>query len=52
MPPWLRRYLDDVNKIEYLYLYRFSSKKEKTMATKERYINLFTDYGFKKIFGE
>ncbi|MCW5210271.1 Rpn family recombination-promoting nuclease/putative transposase, partial [Desulfobulbus sp. N3] len=22
------------------------------MATKERYINLFTDYGFKKIFGE
>ena len=24
---WLRRYLDDVNKIEYLYLYRFSVKK-------------------------
>ena len=22
------------------------------MSTKERYINLFTDYGFKKIFGE
>ena len=22
------------------------------MPTKERYINLFTDYGFKKIFGE
>jgi len=22
------------------------------MASKERYINLFTDYGFKKIFGE
>jgi hypothetical protein len=22
------------------------------MANKERYINLFTDYGFKKIFGE
>lgn len=22
------------------------------MVTKERYINLFTDYGFKKIFGE
>ncbi len=22
------------------------------MLTKERYINLFTDYGFKKIFGE
>jgi hypothetical protein len=22
------------------------------MSTKKRYINLFTDYGFKKIFGE